>query len=90
MSFPPGTVWRPVKELRAFRRVHLAPGEATTVRLTLDPRDLAYFDEAARAWVAPPGTYEVLVGANARDIRLRGRFEFQEERRWAPGERFRW
>lgn len=89
IGFPASPVRRPPKELRRFQRVRLSPGEAITVTFVLDARDLAYFDEAAAAWVAPAGSYEVLVGAHSRDIRLRGLFELRSERRWGPGDRFR-
>ncbi len=89
LAFPPGTVRRPLKELRGFRRVHLMPQGSASVSFTVSPRDLAYFDEAAREWVAPPGEYEVMIGAHARDIRLRGRFLLREELRWDAGGRFR-
>jgi beta-glucosidase len=63
---------RPVKELKAFRRIDLKHGETSTVTLTLDDRSLAYFDPAKKTWVTDPGKYEVLVGSSSRDIRLKG------------------
>ena len=68
------SVARPVLELKGFTRVRLAPGEARTVRFTLDARDLRFPDPSGR-WVIEPGTTRVLVGASSRDIRLRGAFE---------------
>jgi beta-glucosidase len=65
---------RPEKELKAFGRVSLRPGEAHTLTFTLDRSALAFFEPAKGEWVAEPGTFEVLVGASSRDIRLRGRF----------------
>jgi len=88
VSFPPGQVRRPVKELRGFQRVRLAPGTATTVTLSLRPRDLAYFDEAANAWVVSPGEYTVAIGSNARDLHLRARFTVEQEQRLSTRERF--
>jgi beta-glucosidase len=66
---------RPEQELKAFRRVELRRGEAWPISFALDKSALAYYDPAKRAWVAEPGTYEVLVGASSRDIRARGTFE---------------
>lgn len=66
---------QPVKELKAFRRVELRRGEAFPISFALDQGALAYYDTAKKAWVAEPGTYEVLVGASSRDIRVRGSFE---------------
>jgi beta-glucosidase len=64
------SVDRPVKELKAFRKVALAPGEETTVRLTLEERDFAFYDPMRKAWIAEPGAYDLMVGANAADIEL--------------------
>jgi beta-glucosidase len=66
------TVDRPVKELKAFRRVDLRRGEAWTVSFALDNSSFAYYDSAKKSWIADPGKYEVLVGSSSRDIRLRG------------------
>lgn len=65
---------RPDKELRGFAKVTLAPGETRTVRFTLNPRDLAYYDVHVKDWVSTPGQYNVQVGASAADIRLRQDF----------------
>jgi beta-glucosidase len=69
-------VVRPSKELKAFQKVQLAPGEVTTVRFTLSGRDLAYYDEHRRDWVSTPGTHRIFVGSSSRDIRLRTDFEW--------------
>ena len=59
---------RPVKELKAFERVTLQPGERRTVRFTLGP-------EAFRMWdidmneVVEPGLFDVLAGPNSRDLK---------------------
>lgn len=59
---------RPDKELKRFAKVTLAPGERRTVTFDLDARCFAFFDEAAHAWVAEAGAFEILVGRNAADI----------------------
>lgn len=64
------TVPRPVKELKAFAKVSLAPGEAAQVRLTLDARAFSFWDPARHAWIAEPGAYDLLIGASAADIEL--------------------
>jgi beta-glucosidase len=71
---PQARLMRPPKELKGFRKVSLQPGETRRVSLTLDMRALAYFDDAAAAWVAEGGTFEVLVGSSSRDIRARAMF----------------
>jgi len=65
------SVVRPVMQLAAFRRIHLAPGEAQEVGLSLGPRQLAVRDAGGRP-VVEPGTFRIMVGASSADIRLRG------------------
>jgi beta-glucosidase len=64
----------PVRRLRGFEKVALAPGEARTVRFTLRPEDLALLDVDLR-WTVEPGAFEVAVGSSSRAIHLTGRFE---------------
>jgi beta-glucosidase len=59
-------VERAPRELKAFNKVSLAPGETRAVRLAVPAADLAYFDPAA-GWVVEPGPYEVIVGRHACD-----------------------
>ena len=61
---------RPRKELKAFAKVSLAPGESKTVALPLDARSFSFYDPKAKRWVAEPGDYDLLIGASAADIRL--------------------
>jgi beta-glucosidase len=61
-------VQRPEKELRAFAKVELAPGERRELRFTLAPRAFAAWDPGAGDWVAEPGEFEILVGASSREI----------------------
>jgi beta-glucosidase len=75
---------RPEKELKAFAKVALEPGEAKTVALTLDREALSYYDPAVKSWVAEAGEFEVLVGSSSRDIRLAARFNFKGEAEAAP------
>jgi beta-glucosidase len=69
-----GSVTRPVKELKGFQRVSLAPGEAATVTFTVPAALLAFYDQSLR-YVVEPGMIEVLAGASSDDIRLTGQFE---------------
>lgn len=65
---PPQTgLYRPLRELKGFARVELAPGESRTVTFTLDDRSFAVW---ADGWKIPAGTYTVQVGASSEDIRL--------------------
>ncbi len=65
---------RPEKELKAFAKVALEPGESKTVTFTLDQDALSFYDPAREQWVAEAGEFQVLVGSSARDIRLTERF----------------
>jgi beta-glucosidase len=62
-------VQRPPKELKAFRKVGLDPGEKKTVEFTLEMRDLSFYDPGVKDWAAEPGAFEILVGSSSRDIR---------------------
>lgn len=66
---------RPIKELKGFEKVALAPGASEVVTFDVNPRSLAYYDPHQQMWVAEPGAFEVLVGASSRDIWLQGTFE---------------
>ncbi len=60
----------PIRQLRGFQRVTLAPGESRTLRFSLTPSaDFSHYDPARQAFVASPGTYEVEVGASSADLR---------------------
>jgi beta-glucosidase len=61
---------RPVKELKGFAKVTLAPAETRTVTIRLDRRAFAYYDPAHGRWVTEAGAFDVLIGASATDIRL--------------------
>ncbi|GAA4706832.1 glycoside hydrolase family 3 protein [Phytohabitans rumicis] len=60
---------QPVKQLRGFARVDLAPGQTKTVRIPLKASDLAFWDVTRGRPVVESGAYDVLVGASATDIR---------------------
>jgi beta-glucosidase len=63
-----GPVRRPARELRAFTKVALEPGESRTVSLELDRRAFAHWDVREGGWVVPPGEYAVQVGDSALDV----------------------
>ena len=70
VAAPKGTLEKPAKELKAFGKTReLQPGESQTLRMTLQRRDLASFDESQSAWVVDAGTYTFMVGANVCDIK---------------------
>ena len=57
------SVDRPLKELKAFSKVFLQPGESRDVTLTIGRDALSFYDETTHAWVAEPGTFEALIGS---------------------------
>ncbi len=64
----------PIRALRGFERVPLAPGEQRRVRFTLSPsKDFAYYDEERRGFVVQPAEYEIGIGASSSDIRATAR-----------------
>ena len=65
---------RPEKELKAFEKVALEPGETRTVQFTLGKDALSFYDPAKTQWVAEPGEFEALIGSSSRDIRAKATF----------------
>lgn len=68
------SVTRPVRELKAFRKVALAPGQSEVVRFTLTPADLAFYGLGNRP-IAEPGTFDVWIAASAEDEGVHGSFD---------------
>jgi beta-glucosidase len=79
---PQASLHRPEKELKAFAKVQLEPGERKTVTLSLGRDALAYYDDLAHEWVAEAGEFEVLVGASSQDIRAAAPFTLTDTTRW--------
>ena len=70
---------RPEKELKAFAKVALDPGETRTISFTLDEEALSYYDPGSKRWIAEAGQFQLLVGGSAADIRLVESFDFTGE-----------
>jgi beta-glucosidase len=64
----------PVKQLRGFSKVALAPGEKKTVSFSVGPEDLRLLDRDMH-WVVVPGTFDVMIGKSSADIALQGTLE---------------
>ena len=60
---------RPLKELKGFRKIALAPGETQIVKFTITPDDLKFFDDTKHEWMAEPGRFKALIGSSSTDIR---------------------
>ena len=70
VSDPYATLPKPIKELKAFEKVWLQPGETRRVTLHLSARDFEYYSEKADRWVFEKGAFIIKVGASSQDIRL--------------------
>ena len=68
---------RPVKELKGFQKVTLAPGEQRDITFTIDKSMLSYYDDSKGEWVMEPGRFEALIGASAGDIKSKVAFEMK-------------
>ncbi|MBL7864729.1 MAG: glycoside hydrolase family 3 C-terminal domain-containing protein [Cyclobacteriaceae bacterium] len=64
------TVVRPVRELKAFQRVHLKPGEEKAVQFIITPDMLSMLDNNMKR-VVEPGTFRIMIGRSSRDVRIR-------------------
>jgi beta-glucosidase len=64
------SVTRPIKELRAFEKVSLQPGETKTVSLEITPESLAFYDVNMK-YKVEPGEFEIMVGSSSRNEDLK-------------------
>ena len=62
------SVERPYKELKAFRKVFLQPGETQEISLTIDKQALSFYDDQTGRWTAEPGDFEALIGNSAQNL----------------------
>lgn len=65
------SVPRPIRELKGFQKIDLAPGETRHVSFEIDRDALSFYDESRQEWVVEPGAFELEVGASSRDIRAK-------------------
>ena len=68
------SVERPVKELKAFQKVYLQPGETRNVTLTIGTDALSFYDEQAGQWRAEAGDFDALIGTASDQLPMRVRF----------------
>ena len=62
------SVERPIKELKAFSKVFLQPGETKQVSLTIDHSALSFYNDQTGQWTAEPGDFKALIGTSSRNI----------------------
>ncbi len=65
-----GTVYSPIKELRAFKKVFLNPNETASVEFTVDQSALAYYNCLLSEWIVESAEYTFMLASSASDIRL--------------------
>jgi beta-glucosidase len=63
------SVLRPVKELKAFSKVMLEPGESKPVELELPVKNWAFYNDKSKQWDLEPGKFTLLIGSSSSDIR---------------------
>ena len=71
------SVPRPLKELKGFLKVPLAPGEEKEVKFSVTPEDLMFFDDKKHEWVVEPGKFKAYIAASAEDVRATIPFEYK-------------
>lgn len=64
------TVFRPVRELKGFKRVVLAPGEQTEVTIPFDDKTFRFFDTRTNTWEIESGEYQIMIGTDAETMQL--------------------
>ena len=62
-----GSVTRPVKELKGFKKIFLEPGEKQTITFTITPEELKFWDVNMN-FVVEPGEFKLFVGKNSEDV----------------------
>jgi beta-glucosidase len=81
---PQGRLARAPRELKAFGKVELQPGQRRTVRVDVPVSCLASYDPALSAWIVETGPYRILAGASSRDIRLESEVRIDAPLRLPP------
>ena len=68
---------RPLKELKAFKKVFLQPGETQNVALTIDVDALSFYDDSKQNWVAEPGDFVALIGTSSDHLTSKVKFKLR-------------
>ena len=83
VAAPAGGLEKPAYELKGFAKTkELAPGESQTLTIAVDAYTLASFNEATSAWETAAGTYKVMFGADAADIRATADYKAKKAQSW--------
>ena len=70
----PSAVGEPPLQLKGFKKTVIPVGSSSSISFNLNWEDLAYWDVKTHQWTVPIGTFQVMIGASSRDIRLTGSF----------------
>jgi beta-glucosidase len=80
---------RPIKELKAFAKVEIAPGETGRFGFLLSYKDFAFYNPVVKDWVVETGDFEILIGSSSQDIRLMKTIHVTATKKWiAPLTRY--
>lgn len=83
VTAPSGGLEKPAFELKGFAKTReLAPGESQTLTISVDDYTLASFNEKTSAWETAAGTYKVMFGADAADIRASAEYKVKKAGSW--------
>ena len=89
VSAPAGGLEKPACELKGFAKTReLKPGESQTVTIKVSNYELASFNEAASAWEAAAGTYQVAFGASVADVRASAPYQLKKAASWKTNKLF--
>ncbi|MEI7503140.1 MAG: glycoside hydrolase family 3 C-terminal domain-containing protein, partial [Paludibacter sp.] len=69
VSQPKASVIRPVKELKAFKKVFLKAGETQTIELEVKVKDLAFYNDKTQSWVVEPGEFILYNAASSANVK---------------------
>lgn len=70
------SVFRPAKELKAFKKVFLAPGESKEITLELGEDAFKFYDDTKHEWVLEPGAFTILAGNSSKNVPLSAEVTF--------------
>ena len=68
------SIARPVKELKAFRKIELGPGESKEIRFIITKEELSFYNNSLK-WNCDPGEFTFMIGSASDNIKLQGGFE---------------
>ena len=80
------SVERPIKELKAFRKVTVAPGQTQNATLSFDRRAFAFYNPTTKLWTIEPGKFEILIGTASNRINAKIPIEVKQEITWKDSE----